>query len=34
MSEVFHKLPGLTVTVDLDKCEGCGTCAETCEFRM
>ncbi len=33
MSEVFHKLPGLTVTVDLDKCEGCGTCAKTCEFK-
>jgi ferredoxin len=32
IKEVFHKLQGLTVNVDLDKCEGCGECAEACIF--
>jgi ferredoxin len=31
-NKIVHRLQGLTMNVDTEKCEGCGECAEACMF--
>ncbi len=30
VGKMFTKMPGVTVTVDVEKCKGCGTCTKAC----
>jgi ferredoxin len=31
-TKIVHRLQGLTMNVDIEKCQGCGECAEACMF--